>query len=331
LNATQLLALLVQGGITTASTVSELAGRGVGLDVVRDTAQRLNGDIFTQTHAGRGTMIELRVPLSLASLDVLTVEADGQLAAIPLGAVRRTLRVTADDIIHSPQGTCIAIDGELVPLLALTLGNRDRGPQTSVRTAVIVSCAGEMLAVAVTRLCGIDTVVLRPLPALAPVDPIVLGMHLDTEGAPRIVLDPEQLASLQRQVIGTPTAMSRTLPILIIDDSLTTRMLESSILESAGFTVEMATSAEEGLAMARERNYALFLVDVEMPGMDGFGFVEQTRADPELRQVPSVLVTSRDAPEDRRRGVAVGASAYIVKGDFDQVEFLQRVAELVAR
>jgi len=120
-------------------------------------------------------------------------------------------------------------------------------------------------------------------------------------------------------------------PILIIDDSLTTRMLESSILESAGFAVEMAVSAEEGLDMARRNSYALFLVDVEMPGMDGFSFVERTRADPILREVPCILVTSRNEPEDRRRGDASGASAYIVKGEFDQLEFLKRVTALVQR
>jgi two-component system, chemotaxis family, sensor kinase CheA len=119
------------------------------------------------------------------------------------------------------------------------------------------------------------------------------------------------------------------LPVLVVDDSLTTRMLEQSILESAGYEVDLATSAEEALVRARERGYGLFLVDVEMPGMDGFEFVAKTRADPLLRDTPAILVTSRGSPIDRRRGQDAGASAYIVKGEFDQGHLLQTIRELL--
>jgi two-component system chemotaxis sensor kinase CheA len=118
---------------------------------------------------------------------------------------------------------------------------------------------------------------------------------------------------------------------LVIDDSLTTRMLEQSILESAGYQVDLATSAEEGLVQARRRTYQLFLVDVEMPGMDGFTFVERTRADPTLRNTPAILVTSRNSPEDKHRGADAGAHAYVVKGEFDQVELLETIRKLVGR
>jgi two-component system chemotaxis sensor kinase CheA len=118
-------------------------------------------------------------------------------------------------------------------------------------------------------------------------------------------------------------------PILVIDDSLTTRMLEQSILEAAGYQVELAVSAEDGLIKAQDNLYSLFIVDVEMPGMDGFGFVAQTRADPALRDVPAILVTSRDSVEDRLRGQQVGASAYVIKGEFDQMQLLQTIRILI--
>jgi two-component system chemotaxis sensor kinase CheA len=120
----------------------------------------------------------------------------------------------------------------------------------------------------------------------------------------------------------------KSAPILVVDDSLTTRMLEQSILESAGYEVDLATSAEEGLEMAQARSYALFLVDVEMPGMDGFTFVERTRGDSALRRIPAILVTSRSSPEDRRRGREVGAAGYIVKGEFDQNELVSSIRRL---
>ena len=154
---------------------------------------------------------------------------------------------------------------------------------------------------------------------------LVTGASLDIEGNPRLVLDPSGLVAAataaQRARDETPRKPAKR-PILVIDDSLTTRMLEQSILESAGYEVDIAVSGEEGLEKANERRYGLFLVDVEMPGMDGFEFVAQTRSDPALRDIPAILVTSLSSPEDRRRGAEVGAHAYIVKGEFDQGQLL---------
>lgn len=121
--------------------------------------------------------------------------------------------------------------------------------------------------------------------------------------------------------------MSRA--ILVIDDSLTTRMLEQSILEAAGYVVHMAASAEDGLEAARRERYGLILCDVEMPGMDGFGFISEIRRDPALRDIPAVLVSSRNAPADLQRGRDVGADGYIVKSEFAQDEFLAQVARLL--
>lgn len=332
LSAADLLAVLLKGGITTSSNVTELAGRGIGLDVVREAMQQLGGDVVADTASGVGTTIELRVPVSLALLDVLTVEVDGQRAAIPLEAVRRTLRIAPHDVARSREGDAIVHEGALIPLVRLGLGTPRNGKrQSPPRTmpAVIISAAGATTAVSVDNLHGTETVVLRPLPALVPAEAIVSGTHLDADGNPRIVLDPAVLATTRAPQRAVATATPTPHPILIVDDSLTTRMLESSILESAGFAVELAASAEEALDMARRNHYALFLVDIEMPGMDGFGFIERTRADPALREVPCILVTSRDSQEDRRRGEAAGACAHIVKNEFDQVEFLERVSGLV--
>jgi two-component system chemotaxis sensor kinase CheA len=125
------------------------------------------------------------------------------------------------------------------------------------------------------------------------------------------------------------TEPTTRLPVLVVDDSLTTRMLEQSILESAGYEVDVATSAEQALEKSKARAYGLFVVDVEMPGMDGFEFVARTRTDPSLRNTPAILVTSRGSAEDKRRGFEAGARAYIVKGEFDQGHLLRAIRELV--
>jgi two-component system chemotaxis sensor kinase CheA len=197
-------------------------------------------------------------------------------------------------------------------------------------SVVIVSAAESIAAVGVSRLLGTSSIVARPLPDLVSASPIVSGTWLDAEGNPRLVLSPEGLvadAQHGRQRVRTVNERPRD-PILVVDDSLTTRMLEQSILESAGYSVEVATSGEEALRMARDVSCLLFLVDVEMPGMDGFTFVEQTRADAMLRDTPAILVTSRAAPEDRQRGLDAGASAYITKGDFDQEVLLEHIRAL---
>ena len=127
-----------------------------------------------------------------------------------------------------------------------------------------------------------------------------------------------------------PSPDRRSERILVVDDSLTTRMLEQSILESAGYDVDVATSGEEGLDLLRRRSYALVLCDVEMPGIDGFTVVERLRADPSLKHIPAILVTSRSAPEDKERGRLAGAQGYIVKSEFEQKELLERIRRLVA-
>jgi two-component system chemotaxis sensor kinase CheA len=129
--------------------------------------------------------------------------------------------------------------------------------------------------------------------------------------------------------VTEPATAAPALPILVVDDSLTTRMLERSILESAGYEVDLAASGEEGLEKARSRDYGLFLTDIDMPGIDGYAFVAEARADPALAGVPAILVSSRAGAEDRRRGAEAGADAYVVKGEFDQEELLGHIRRLI--
>lgn len=334
LGAEELLRLLLAGGISTSGAVTEVSGRGIGLDIVREAAERLGGEATVRTEAGKGTAVELIVPLSLASLAALVVETSSLAATIPLDAVRGTLRLAPEDIARTANGESALYEGKAVPFISLwrALG---QGGAASARggrpwSAVVVGGAGGVAAVGVDRLLGTANVVLRPLPDLAPASSVVAGASLDAEGNLQLVLDPDGLiAEAQRThaLEAEPEAAGR--PVLVIDDSLTTRMLEQSILESAGYPVDVAMSGEEALEKARRKRYALFLVDIEMPGMDGFAFIERTRADPMLHAIPAILVTSRTSPEDRRRGEELGALGYIAKSEFDQAELLERIGQLV--
>jgi len=326
--------IILKGGVTTTGSVDEISGRGIGLDVVREIAARLKGEVTVRSEAGKGTSLEICVPVSVSSLTALEMNAGGTVASVPLDAVRETLRVVDCDIVHSAGKDSVVYDGSAIPFLALkkALTNKTVADRKSRSWSVVVvegPCG--MAAIGVDRLLGVTSIVLRSLPELSEADPIVAGASLDAEGNPQLVLNPEGLvaAACVGTAPGLEPVSGRRPPVLVIDDSLTTRMLEQNILESAGYEVDLATSAEEALGKARQKQYGLFLVDVEMPGMDGFEFVSHTQTDAALRSVPSILVTSRNAPEDRRRGEQVGARAYIVKGDFDQGFLLQRIREFV--
>jgi two-component system, chemotaxis family, sensor kinase CheA len=334
LGVEQLLARLLEGGISTSSSVTEVAGRGIGLDVVREAAARLGGNVQITMLPGQGTTFELSVPLSVASLDVLIVEAAGVAAAIPLDAVRRTLRVDASAISSSASGESITFDDRAIALSPLARALRREAPGESapsaVRSVIVVEGSDGLGALGIDRWLGTATMVLRPLPEHAPADAIVAGVSVDADGNPQLVLDPDGLVQAARQrAPGAAHTPGERLPLLVIDDSMTTRMLEQSILESAGYEVDTASSAEEGLASARRRRYALFLVDVEMPGMDGFTFIETIRKDPDLRAIPAILVTSLSEPAHKQRGQDVGAQGYMVKSEFDQADLLTRIRRLV--
>ena len=327
----QVLERLLAGGVSTSDRVTALSGRGVGLDVAREAGAELGGSVRWRSVRGQGTTLELRVPLSIAAVTVVAVEAGGKRLSIPLDGVRESVRYARADIGRTGSRQSVCHEGRVVPFapLAQLLGAPPASPPAFC-TALILRGPGGSAAVGVERLLGTRTAVVRPLPEVARASAVVAGATLDALGNPELVLETAALASAVERVSGVAQVSAPvSRPILVIDDSLTTRMLEQSILESAGYEVALATSAEEGLEKARQSPYALFLVDVEMPGIDGFTFIERTRREPALAQVPAVLVSSRSDPEDLARGQQVGASGYIVKGRFDQRELLGLIERLV--
>jgi two-component system chemotaxis sensor kinase CheA len=329
----ELLGLLLLGGISTSSDVSEVAGRGVGLDLIREAIARVGGTVELRTRPGLGTSLELRVPTSLSALDALLVTAGGQTYAIPLTAVVRALSVTPAELTRSSDSLSLCFEGELVPFTPLARLLRRAEPERlegSAWSALVVRGERGLLALGVERLLGGESIVCRSLPEAARMDPTVSGVSLDADGLPRLLLDPEGLMATASRLPLPPVRAERARHlVLVVDDSLTTRMLEQSILESAGYEVDLATSGEEGLEKVRARRYDLLLVDVEMPGMDGFDFIERIRAEPATSGIPAVLVTSRASADDLARGRAVGANAHLAKGEFDQVAFLDKIGRLV--
>lgn len=330
----ELMRLLLRGGISTFKTVTEEAGRGIGLDVVRESVERLGGQLECRSEGGAGTTFEIVIPPSLSSMDALLLDVGGRsgIVAIPLDAVRRTRRLATNELTFADAGASVIHDGAAIPFvpLAAVLDGTPWSPGGNW-ASVVLAGAGGLAALGVGRLLGTARIVVRPLPQHMVAGPAVLGAALDVDGNPQLILDPEGLiGAARRGATGEPQALPQRRPVLVVDDSLTTRMLEQSILESAGYDVDLAVSGEEALERVRHKAYALILVDVEMPGMDGFTFIERIRADSRTRDIPAILVTSLAKPEHRQRGRDAGAQGYIVKSEFDQAALLSMIQPMMA-
>ena len=321
--------LLLRGGLTTSKELTELAGRGLGMNILRSMVERLKGSLQLRSDPGHGLDLRIEVPAQLSAYAVLEVESGGRGALIPFREVRFVRHLAPAALPGTPSDAALMAGDDALPFLPLDacLGAQRLRP----RVAVVMGDGPSRFALGLDRIRGVRDAVIQALPELAPACPLALGVSLNDAGDACLVLDPAGLGLAVREPRTQPggNAAAKALPLLVVDDSLTTRMLELSILETAGYAVDLAASAEEGLVKLRARRYGLMLVDVEMPGMSGFELLELLKHEPGLKDIPAILVTSCSSPEDRRRGAAAGARDYIVKGEFDQSRLLGRIRELL--
>lgn len=324
----QSIDLIFQPGLSTAQTVSDLAGRGVGLDAVRSVVRRLKGTVDVRSDAGVGTTFELVVPVSLSSLRALVVGIGARRLLVPLDTLLATVTLSASNSAARGDGRALLHEGSALPLHDLSSWLEPNAKPSAPSVALVLRTSRGRVALAATSLAGTRDITIRSLPAAAGASELVLGTAFDSNGDPELVLDAEGLGLTVRGVERRlPTPPTKARRILVVDDSLTTRMLEQSILEGAGYEVDLASTGSEGLEKAMQGRYGLIVTDVEMPGMDGYEFTAETRRRPELRAVPVIMVSSLGSEESRRRGAEAGISAYIVKGEFDQNAFLGVVRE----
>ena len=333
------LDLIFAPGLSTADEVSELSGRGVGLDVVRTNLDALRGRVEVRTTPGQGSEFRVRVPITLAVLPCLLVSAADQAYAIPMHSVSIALAGRDIESATVAGRPVLVLDGEPVPLssLAATLGT---GPATE-GPAVVLTGLATRHAFQVDELLGQRDVVVKGLGRLVPRLPSVAGASVETDGSILLVLDPVGVVDHARHTRPPAAAASGSaMPadnvpapergtVLVVDDALTVRELQRSILERAGYTVLTAGDGLEALARLADTEVDIVLTDVEMPNMDGFALTEAIRSRPALAGLPVVILTSRSSDEDRRRGLEAGADAYVVKSAFDQVGLIDAVERLL--
>jgi two-component system chemotaxis sensor kinase CheA len=330
------LRLIFLPGFSTRSNVTEVSGRGVGLDVVARNVERLGGRVDVESQPAGGTRFTVTLPLTLATTRALLVESGNALYALPTAAVERVLRPPQlGSIGGRPMLEC---DGTAIPVVALPtlFGDGESASTTARPTLVLLGSGLQRVALLVDRLVGEQEIVVKPLPY-----PVLRVRHIAGAtilGSGRIVpiLNIADLLRGAARAVPTYVAPSIAEPqrrrqrVLVADDSLTTRTMERYILEAAGYEVVLAGDGAEALALLQERGCDVLVSDIEMPGLDGIELTARVRAEPLLRDLPIILVTSLDSATDRARGLQAGADAYIVKTSFDQDQLLRTIREIAS-
>jgi len=337
------LLLIFQSGISTSPILTEISGHGLGMAIVREKVDKLGGEIATESQPGHGATFRITLPLTLATFKGILVSAGGQTFAVPTKNVLRTTRIVSSSIRTVENREMISLDDRPVAFARLAdvleLPRRDVELPDAYIEVLILSAADQRAAFGVETVINEREVLVKKLskPLLRVRN--INGATVLGSGAPVLILNvADLLKSAARLAAGGAlrpiqrAAEKGKKPvhrILVADDSVTSRMLLKNILESGGYQVTTAIDGMEAFTTLRAGEFDLVVSDVEMPRMDGFEFTARIRTEKRFADLPVVLVTALGSREHRERGIDVGASAYIVKSDFDQSNLLEVVAKLV--
>lgn len=332
------LDLIFRPGFSTREIITNLSGRGVGLDVVAANLRKLRGSVQVQSEPGKGTTFRLRLPLTLATDHGLLVRASGDVCAIPTSSVDRIIDISPEEIVEVEASQAILLNGRAIPLRDLATVLEMPNQRTLIQDKlhiVVLSKGWNAVAFLVDEVLGEREMVIKPLkPPLVSVRNVT-GGTLTGNGEVIMVLDPASLVDsalrarsdwLKAKQTPEEIKVSR---ILVVDDSITTRTLEKNILENMGYAVTVAVDGKKGWEALQQQAFDLVVTDVEMPLMDGFELTEKIKQSEQFMHIPVVVVTSLAKDTDRRRGIEAGADAYIVKGQFETKALLDVIEQLI--
>ncbi|WP_287157891.1 hybrid sensor histidine kinase/response regulator [Chloroflexus sp.] len=340
LDTQETLDLIFQPGFSTATNVTEISGRGVGMDIVRANLLELGGQVRIDSTIGQGTTITLTIPLTLITTRVVVVQVGQHHLALPAVTIRSILWVERDQIQFIDGQPTFAHNQRTISLLALAelLAISAESPLTRYRRvpAVLLKTRQHRVALLVDDVIDEREAVIKPLGPLFARRPALSGAIQSGDGRLVLLINPLYLvegngyrpkpAATAIKPVTEPTRMAR---LLVVDDSFTTRELLRSILQSAGYDVTVAIDGADALDRLRSTPYDLVVSDIEMPRVDGFTLTTRIRNELALVDLPVILITSLASEEHRRRGLEVGAQAYIVKSQFNQDSLLNVIQQLL--
>ncbi|MBN3856810.1 hybrid sensor histidine kinase/response regulator [Paraburkholderia sp. Ac-20340] len=341
----ELLDFLLLPGFSMRERVTDVSGRGVGLDAVQNFAKAVRGTVRIESAAGRGTRFVLQLPLTLSVVRSLIVDVAGEAYAFPLAHVRRALRVPRDSIEMLEGQQHIVHEGRPIGLVTarqLLGANGAASAADDVSVLLVSDGTGHEAAlygIAVDGFAGERTLAVQPLDARLGKVRNVAAAALLEDGTVTLIVDVEDIvASVARLVRegqlagvarGASTVARERKRILVVEDSLTVRELERKLLEKRGYAVTVAVDGMDGWNTLRNGQFDLVITDVDMPRMDGIELVTMIRSDPHQRNVPVMIVSYKDREDDRRRGLDAGADYYLTKGSFHDEALLDAVQDLI--
>jgi two-component system sensor histidine kinase and response regulator WspE len=339
----ELLEFLFLSGFTTKSEVTEISGRGVGLDVVQSMVQSVGGVVRITTEVGRGTCFTLQLPVTMSVIRALLVRIGGEPYAFPLSKLDRILAVESGSIEVIEGRQFLRVDDRTIGLVsAAQVLDRplvgDYGEELSV---VVVGDRGHTFGVVVDEFLGERDLDVRPLDHRLGKVPDINSASVLEDGSPVLIIDVEDLVRSIDNLLsgrrlrsiraegGAGATARRTRRILVVDDSITVRELERQLLEGRGYAVDLAVDGMDGWNAVRAERYDLVVSDVDMPRMDGIQLVGKIKGDVRFAGLPVVIVSYKDREEDRLRGLDAGADAYLTKSSFHDKTFLDTVSDLI--
>lgn len=338
----ELLQFLFLPGFTLKDTVTEISGRGVGLDVVQNMVRGVRGSVRVSTLLGRGMRFQLQLPLTLSVLRTLLVEIGGEPYAFPLAQIGNTLKLSRDRIETLEGRHHFRLGDQHVGLLAanqLFDCPEMKLPDTEL-SVVVLGERHRRYGLLVDCFLGERELVVQPLDARLGKVKDISAAALMEDGAPVLIVDVDDvIRSIEKLVTSgelknvkhaalNPASYKRK-RILVVDDSLTVRELERKLLDGAGYTTDVAVDGMDGLNAVRNGEYNLVITDVDMPRLDGIELATLIKKDEHLKSLPVMIVSYKDREEDRKRGLDAGADYYLTKGSFHDETLLQAVVDLI--
>ena len=337
----ELLEFLFLPGFSTAAQITEISGRGVGLDVVQSTAREIGGVARIDTELGRGTVFELELPITLSVIRALLVDVAGEILAFPLVRIERVVQIDATELKAVEGRSQFMLEGASVGVIdAVTvLGFGDRRVRGERESIMVLGSGDERYGFAVDGLVGEEDLVVRALDARLGKVPHLSAAAVRESGEPVLIVDTEDIVQSVRQKLGDGTlrgarrtigtTATKALRVLVVDDSATVREVERQLLMRIGFEVETAVDGIDGWNTLRAGRFDLVVSDIDMPRMNGIEFVRTLRGDARFATIPVIVVSYKDREEDRLAGLNAGATAYLTKGAFQDSTFGDTVRELV--
>jgi len=342
LTESELMQFLFLPGFTMKDEVTELSGRGVGLDIVHNMVRSVRGNVRINTQPGRGTRFLLQLPITLSVLRTLLVEIGGEPYALPLAQIIRTQRLRCDAIESIEGKLSFRYNNEAVGLLSAqqVLGDSSATPTGPELPVVILGERKGRYGLVVDRFLGERELVVQPLdPRLGKIKDISAAALME-DGSPVLIIDVDDMVrSIEKMIssgrlsaVRRDTLLGQEAPrkrVLVVDDSLTVRELERKLLQAHGYDVEVAVDGMDGWNALRAGDFQLIVTDVDMPRLNGIELTEMIKRDPQLRNLPVMIVSYKDREEDRLRGLEAGADYYLTKGSFHDETLLRAVEDLI--